>query len=623
MSHAFPDAAVDTRHLGSLFEPRSIGIIGASAQPERIGGRPVFFLREHGYEGAIYPINPRSPQVQGLPAYASIAETPEPPELVVVSLPAEHVIEQLALCAQRGVKAAIVFSSGFAEAGAQGEADQARMAALADETGLRVLGPNCLGVMSTASKVLCTFGAAPQFGLPQSGGVSIVSQSGAFGTYTFMAGKMRDLPISRWVSTGNEADIDFADCVAWLADDPETKVIMGYMEGCRNGRKLMRAFDLARQAGKPVVVIKVGRTETGAAASKAHTAALSGSDEVFDAVFRQCGVCRAATVDEFFDVGYACLRGLRPASARLGVITASGGAGVLMADAAEAASLDVAPLPAASQAELVNIVPFCGPRNPVDITGQAANDPTLFGKFIEVMIRDGDYGAIACFSGLSGLGPAASGNFLGRWRRLREQYPAMPFYVAMMSRPEVRREFEALNIPVFDEPTRMVRAIAALRRLARPFRARPERKPPSAPIERGAPAPDVLKAAGLPMGAASAEGCVAAFAAVRLDPVFGPIVTLWLGGALAKTLGDVSCRAAPFDRDEALEMIGELRAARLLDAGEGRPPSDKAALADALAALSDFAAAQAGAFRSIEIDPLLVRAAGEGVVGVGASIDWS
>ncbi len=700
---------VNIRGLDALLEPQSIAVIGASADSARIGGRTIYFLQRHGYAGRIFPVNERRREVQGLPSYESIEAVPEAPDLAVVSIPAVNVIDQLERCAARGVKAAIVFSSGFSEAGAEGAAAQARIAELASRTGLRVLGPNCLGVMSIKSRVLCTFGAAPNFDLPEAGGVSIVSQSGAFGTYTFMAGSLRGLPMNHWIATGNEADIDFADCVAWLAADPATKIIMGYMEGCRDGRKLMQAFALARAAGKPVVIMKVGRTEAGAAAARSHTAALAGADEIFDAVFRQCGVHRANTVDEFFDVGYACLRGLAPTSARLGLITGSGGAGVLMADAAESAGLDIAPMPSAAQAQLHDLVPFSGTRNPVDITGQAANDPTLFGQFLDVMIRDGDYGAIACFNGVGAL--QAGERFVGRWTDIRARHPTTPFYVAMMGPPEVRRAMELLNIPVFDEPTRMVRAIAALCRFgqtgpapngcAEATDSRQTRAggTPSEPFAAGAKseaeASDILEGAGIAMARRliARTGAEAAKAANRLgfpvvlkiisrdiahktevggvmldlpdadaveaafdalmqhvaaarpdariegvlvapmlksgveailgatnDPTFGPVIMVGLGGTLVELLKDVSFRAAPFGQAEALGMIDELRCAAILDGPRGQPKSDKAALAKALVALGDFAAAHADSFDSIEINPLLVRAEGQGVIGLDALI---
>jgi acyl-CoA synthetase (NDP forming) len=693
--------AVNVQGLGALVDPRSIAVIGASADAARIGGRTIYFLQRHGYAGTIYPVTHRQGDVQGLTSYPDIASVPEAPDLAVISIPAAQVLEQLERCAARGVKAAIVFSAGFSEIGAEGEAEQDRITALAARTGLRVLGPNCLGVMSIGSKVHCTFSAAPNFDLPEPGGVSIVSQSGAFGTYTFMAGNMRGLPMNHWITTGNEADIDFADCVAWLAGDPGTQVIMGYMEGCRNGRKLMRALEMARAAKKPVVVMKVGRTEAGAAAARSHTAALAGSDEVFDAVFRQFGVHRASTVDEFFDVGYACLRGLRPTSARLGIMTGSGGAGVLMADAAEEAGLEISPMPQIAQDHMRALVPFAGTQNPVDVTGQAANDPSLFTRFLDIMVREGEFGAIATFQALGGLFPSAQETLVAHWRQVREQYPATSFFVATMSTPDVRRAMEALHIPVFDEPTRMVRAIAALHRFERSWAGEPQpvhqgpRRALSPAAMTEADASAILKQAGVPMAlfhvakdrqeardAASRFGfpvvmkvvspdiahktdvggvmlnltdedaVEAAFDAINQkvraacpdatitgvlvapmirggieaiigatdDPTFGPVVMVGLGGTLVEVLKDVSFRAAPFSRTEALAMIGALKGANLLDGVRGQPPADRDALADALVALGDFAAAHAGSFDSIEINPLIVRAAGMSVVGLDALI---
>ena len=693
--------AVNVRGLQALVDPRSIAVIGASADAARIGGRTIYFLQRHGYAGRIYPVSHRGGAVQGLESYPDIASVPETPDLAVISIPGAGVLEQLERCATSGVKAAIVFSAGFSEIGAEGAAEQDRITDLVARTGLRVLGPNCLGVMSIGSKVHCTFSAAPNFDLPEPGGVSIVSQSGAFGTYTFMAGAKRGLPMNHWITTGNEADIDFADCVAWLAGDRSTEVIMGYMEGCKNGRKLMRALELARAAKKPVVVMKVGRTEAGAAAARSHTAALAGSDEVFDAVFRQFGVHRASTVDEFFDVGYACLRGLRPSSSRLGILTGSGGAGVLMADAAEDAGLEISPMPEVARDHLRALVPFAGTQNPVDVTGQAANDPSLFNRFLDIMVEEGEFGVVATFQALSGLFPNAQENVVVSWREGRERYPAMPFYVAMMSTPDVRQALEALRIPVFDEPTRMVRAIAALHRFEQVQAAPPQpvyqgsRRALSPAAMTEADASEILAQAGVPMApfhvakdrqeardAArrfgfpvvmkvvspdiahktdvggvmlnlhAEEAVEAAFDAITQrvraacpdaailgvlvapmikdgieaiigatdDPTFGPVVMVGLGGTLVEVLKDVSFRAAPFSRAEALAMIGALKGASLLDGVRGQPPADKGALADALVALGDFAAAHAGSFDSIEINPLIVRAAGQGVIGLDALI---
>lgn len=691
--------APNTRNLDALFGPRSIAIIGASSDPSRIGGRPVRLLQQYGFAGAIYPINAKNSEVQGLPAFPNIDALPAVPDLVVLSIPMNGVIAQLEACAARGVKAAIVFSSGFAEAGEAGKEEQDKIHALAQHSNLRVLGPNCLGMMSIENRVICTFGAAPNFGLPESGGLSIVSQSGAFGTYTFMTGKLRGLPVSRWVTTGNEGDIDFADCVAWLVRDEQTKVIMGYMEGTRDGVKLQRALEMAHDAGKPVVVMKVGHTEAGSAAAKSHTAALAGSDALFDTLFRRCGAHRAATVDEFFDVGYVCLRGLLPRSPRLGIITGSGGAGVLMADAAESNGLDVEALPDEAQSTLRELVPFAGTRNPVDVTGQVTNDRTLFTRFLDVMVREGKYHAIAAFQALAGLDPAAGQRTVELWRGIRAKYPDMPLFVTMLSRPEIRRAMEELHIPVFDEPTRMIGAIGALVELRR---ERKFRKPSPARLPRLSPggldeveAANVLREAGIPMVdykiAQTADEAVAAarqfgfpvilkivspdiahksdvggvalnlasddavrdamrnilrnvrearpeaklrgvaispmvrggvemIAGVRDDAIFGPVVMVGGGGTAVEAFNDVAFRLPPFDRSEALDMIGELRSAALLRGIRGRGPCDISALADVLVALGDLGLVNAGAFDTIEINPVLVLPQGQGAIGLDALI---
>ena len=687
--------------LGALLDPRSIAVVGASGDPTRIGGRPIHFLQRHGYAGDIYPVNLRQAEVQGLASYRTISDVPQAPDLAIVSVPSAQVVDQLQLCADRGARFAIVFSSGFAELGREGAAHQQRITDLARRTGLRVLGPNSLGVMNVASKVFCTFGVAPSLPLPKPGGVSIVSQSGAFGTFTFASGTLRGLPMGRWITTGNEADLDFADCVAWLATDPGTQVIMGYMEGCKDGRKLMRALELARRAAKPVVVMKVGRTQAGAAAAQSHTAALAGSDSVFDAVLRQCGAHRAATVDEFFDTGYACLLGLAPRSRRLGVITVSGGAGVLMADAAEEVGLDVAPLSHEVQSKMRARLPFAGTRNPVDVTGQSTNDPSLFASFLDAMVEDGDFGAIACFQALGGLLPEVADNLVAGWTAIRAAHPDTPLYISMQSERAVTEALERLNIPVFDEPTRMVRAIAALAALRRaqaapppPDRTLGAKALPTAPANE-AQASRLLHLAGVPMapfavardreeakaaarslgfpavvkilssaiahkteaggvalgltdedavadafdavtaGARTAfpdavvEGVlvapmlgegVEAILAARTDPVFGPVVMVGLGGIMVEVLGDVSFRAAPLSREEAQEMVEELRGKALLAGVRGRPPADRAALVDAILAMGRFAAAHAGRFDSVEVNPLMVRAQGRGVVGLDALI---
>lgn len=465
--------ATDEKVVRAMFAPRSIALIGASASPERIGGRALELLKRFGYAGAVYPVNPGGPEIQGLPAYRRIEDAPDPIDIAVVSVPGAQVCDVLLSCAAKGVALAIVYSSGFAEVGEAGARAQAAISDIAKRSGMRILGPNCLGMMSVPENVYCTFSAAPDVGIPSSPGISIVSQSGAFGAYAFVDAQQRGLPISRWITTGNEADIDVADCVRWLADDPATNIIMAYVEGSRSNAKLATALEHARDARKPVIVMKVGRSAVGAAATKAHTASIAGDDAEFNALLSRAGAYRAATMQEFFDVGYVRLKGIAPGDRRIEIITASGGAGALMADAADECGLTMPPLPQSMQDELKALLPFAGVMNPIDVTGQAANDPALFPAFFSRAADSGRYDAILAFQALSGINPLQAPGVVTMWRELREKYPRFPVFACLKASEPVRRALEDMNIPVFDEPTRMVRAVAGLCRISEGSAARP------------------------------------------------------------------------------------------------------------------------------------------------------
>lgn len=272
--------------LNSFFTPRSIAIVGASATPGKIGATPLRYLIEHGYAGAIYPINPGRAQVQGLPAHASLRAVGQPIDLAIFAIPAQMVEAAFDDAVAANVRNVVLFSAGFAEIGAQGEAVQRRIMARARENGIRVLGPNCLGFMNAGASVYATFSPVVSTGLAPRGTVGIVTQSGAFGAYAYGMARERNVGLSTWIATGNEGDVDVAECIAWMAQDAATRVIMAYMEGCNDGARLKQALAQARAAGKPVVLVKVGRTELGALAAASHTAALAGDDAAFDALLR-------------------------------------------------------------------------------------------------------------------------------------------------------------------------------------------------------------------------------------------------------------------------------------------------------------------------------------------------
>ena len=456
--------------MDAIFAPRSVAVIGASSDPKRIGGRPVDFLRRHGFDGTILPINPKTSKVQGLTAYPSITEAPTTPDLAVIALPARLAAQAVEDCAARGVRGAVIFSSGFSEVNDEGAALQARMVDIAREGGMRLVGPNCLGIANVRHNLYATFTPGVEKYLPKPGGVSIVSQSGAFGSYCMTLVRMRGLGVNLWATTGNSCDVDFADAVAYCAQDDETRVIMGYLEGATDRDRLVEALELARAREKPVVMMKVGRSAVGAEAAQSHTASLAGSDAVYDAAFRQYGVYRAHSVDEMFDVTYACAESASMMQGdRLGLVTVSGGVGVLMADEAEKLKLDVPALPDHAQKKLKAVLPFAGVRNPVDVTAQLVNQIDLLETNMDVFVGDGEIDGAIIFMSTVGLVADMNEAIRTGLERIREKYPGRPMLFCSLTEPEGRAAYEKSGFIVFEEPTRAVRAMAALRYFAKSF----------------------------------------------------------------------------------------------------------------------------------------------------------
>lgn len=451
--------------LDRLFRPGSVAVIGASSTPSKIGGLPIAFLLANGFQGEVYPINPKADEIQGLKAYPSIGEVAGKVDLVIIAVPAAMAPTAVDEAIAAGVRGIVLFSSGFAEISDEGATIQARMVARARDAGVRILGPNCLGFMNLREKVFATFSPVVNQGVAPTGRIGLVSQSGAYGAYAFTLARERGLGLNYWITTGNEGGVDFADVVAWLARDPDTDVILGYMEGCRDGRKLEAALAAARDAGKPVVITKVGRTDIGAQAAASHTAALAGEDAIFDAVFRRYGVYRAYSIEEFFDVGYAVSVAGMPRGGNLGVFTVSGGAGVLMADDAADVGLTLPELDAEGQKKIRDMVPFAAPRNPVDITGQITNDIGLLKTALGTMLEHGDYPMMIAFLAAAGLGPLGE-NMAGQLAEVRRRYPDTVFCAVSVFTDKVRAVLEEAGCLAFQDPSRAIRALSALARFA-------------------------------------------------------------------------------------------------------------------------------------------------------------
>ncbi|MGB3070053.1 MAG: acetate--CoA ligase family protein [Ottowia sp.] len=449
--------------LDALLDPKSVAIIGASSTPARIGGRPIHNLLAAGFKGSIYPVNPKYSEVQGLPAFSSITDVPGPVDCAIVAVPAVDVVETIRACADSGVRSAVVFTSGLAEIGEQGAEIQKRIIAIARDAGMRIVGPNCLGVAVPGKQWYGTFASYPAMKLTRSGNLGIISQSGAYGSHLYMVAQSRGLGVSHYVTTGNEADIDVAEVIEYYASRPEVKVIAAYAEGVRDMTAMRKALAKTHAARKPVIFMKVGRSMVGAAAAASHTASLAGADALYDALFTQYGVYRASTTEELLDVAYACQFGEFPKGRRICLQSISGGVGVIMADAAEAAGLELPALPEPAQQRISQLIPFAGTRNPVDFTGQALAQPELIEEISDLAISSGSYDSYVIYIASVASSPLTRDAVAAVYERVRRKHKHQPLVLSLiMATPEDRAHYEKLGMPCFEDPSLAVRAMGAL-----------------------------------------------------------------------------------------------------------------------------------------------------------------
>ena len=361
-------AAVNTLKL--FFEPRAVAVIGASRQRGTIGGEILHNLLSYGFKGPVYPVNPSASEIQNVKSYPTIEAVPGPVDLAVIVVPAEKVIEVTSGCARKGVKALVVISAGFSETGSEGKARQAELVSICRGAGMRLIGPNCMGIANTNPSVLLDATFAP--GIPPSGRVGFSSQSGALGLAIMEFASSLGLGISTFVSVGNKADISGNDLLRYWESDDHTDVILLYLESFGNPKKFS---EIARRVGrkKPIAVVKSGRSAAGARATSSHTGALiAASDVTVDALFRQAGVVRTDTLAELFDVASLLSNQPLPNGRRVGIITNAGGPAILCADACEARGLEVPVLSDNSQARLREFLPAgASVGNPVDMIASA------------------------------------------------------------------------------------------------------------------------------------------------------------------------------------------------------------------------------------------------------------
>jgi acetate---CoA ligase (ADP-forming) len=695
--------AAQLSSIDKMLNPRSIAVIGASPKGG-YGGRLLNAVLRARDRVRIYPVNPNYDEIAGVQAYRTISDLPEAPDLMGVVVPYQKVMDVLREGYAKGNRAAVVISAGFAERGTDAGQDlQRKVGAYARESGLRIAGPNCLGLANVRDDIWATASSRTLGGL--TGHIALVCQSGAtaFGPFLLRAVDS-GIGLSHIISTGNETDLDFADFARYLVDDPGTRVIAGFVEGFKDVRKFIAVAELAAERGKPIVLIKIGRSESGSQAARSHTAALTGADELYDAVFKQYGVIRVTDYDELLEVSQLLANSKKPKKRGVAVVSHSGGISSLTADMLGLAGLT---LPALSDRarDGINAIlkDFGWAANPADVTGFARKDELV--EIMSHMIDEPDVGTLVVAS-------AGAGNQPQHVVELRDRTDKNVAFFHTASRNDAKAldKLKQANIPIFYSPQSLARGLRFLIDYHAWLDAREARgATPRAGIEpqqqaaldkvrgRGAlseseskqlvsawrvpvtldasaqsaggaveaarrvgypvvmkiDSPDILhktEADAVRLGLADDDAVRAAYEqivanakryapdaaingvsvqemvtggvetiiGVKYDPQLGPMLVFGSGGVMVEVFGDVATRHCPIGRAEALDMIEEVKGAKLLKGFRGKPAADVEALAEVLVQVSQMAVQLEGELAELDINPLIVLPQGHGVKAVDA-----
>ena len=484
----------DKQAMDYLFYPRSIAIIGASADPAKPGGAPLRSLISNGYAGTLYPVNPNYDHLLGLPCFPSLLHIPAEVDLALIAVPAQATMAALRECAEKGVKAVVVLTSGFGETGDLGARMQAEMTALVRSAGISLCGPNCMGIFNARNKMTAGFVitqveeklAVPEF-------FGFISQSGGFSAVMHAAALDRSLGFTYFISSGNESDLQFADYLAYMVADPATKVIGGYLEGTRDGQRLMQAAEIALDAQKPVVVIKTGKSPVSAQAAASHTGALAGDNRVYQAFFKQKGIIRADSVEELSTILTILATGNLPANNRVGLIVGSGGNGVLLADKCAEVGLEVAPMTEKTMEALHRLLPaFGAAANPIDMTSRILTDAYLIRETTRLVLQDPQIDMVIIMHWSSGIGRSQAMRGITDILTQANKPILVLVWGADDAAQDDLRFFRTHRIAAVREMDFAVSALAALAEYSAKLRSRRE-KPPQATL----PLPNLEQAAAL------------------------------------------------------------------------------------------------------------------------------
>ncbi|WP_427309297.1 acetate--CoA ligase family protein [Cupriavidus sp. H39] len=685
--------------FGALFSPASVAVIGASDNPNKVGGRPIHYLRTFGYTGEVFPVNPGREVIQGYRAYPDIGAIGKAPDAVVIAVSGDATLEQVRQCGAAGVKAAVIMASGFAETGEAGRLRQQELVALANDSGMRLVGPNAQGTANFASGAVLNFSTMFMEVAPRDGPIAIISQSGAASVMPYALLREAGHGVRYLVATGNDADLDACAMTAAVAADPEVRLILVYLESVSDPAQLARAAALARARGASIVLLKAGSSERGARAAASHTGALVGNDAAIDAFLARHGIWRARDIGELVRAVPLYLQPCTPGQGRTVVMSHSGAVGVMAADLAERHDLPLTELQPATLRELGAILPEFGTAgNPLDMTAALLGKGDMFPRVLQALGAEPQ--ADMVMVGIPVAGPGYDVEALARDAAAFSLQQGKPL-VASAPQQSVREAFVRHGMPAF---VTEADAIAALAQFAAHHRLADAAATPPWPearqldgsglqdeadslallAEAGVPTvphrlcdsvdaavaaydalggvPVVVKgcAAEIPhksehglvhlrltdaagvaratrdcidtlqrLGVASPRVVVATMVkgrhefalGVSVDPLFGPLVMIGEGGTLLELRKDVVTLLAPFTAGDVKAACARLRLAPLFDGYRDIPALDLEALASSAVALGDWALRHRTALVSVDINPLMVLAAGEGVMAVDAVVE--
>jgi len=665
----------------ALFAPRGIALYGASGDAAKNTARPLRYLRKHGFAGRIAPINRTRREIFGETAYPSLAEAPGEIDQVFIMVPPADVPAACAECFARRVPVVTIFTDGFGETGATGRAVEARLVAGARAAGVRLLGPNSIGLVSTSPATALTVNASLEIERLPVGPLAVVSQSGSLIGALLSRGAARGIGFSRLVSVGNESDLSVGELVDLLVDDDQTKAILLFLETLRRPEAIARAARRAFDAGKPVIAYKLGRSSAGAALARSHTGAIAGDDRAADAFLRDCGVLRVRSFEALIETASLVMGQRPPQGKRVAMMTTTGGGAAVVADPLGAANVELVAPPAALVEKFRALRVRVADSPLIDLT-LAGTRASVYGPVLEALLASAHCDAVVAAVGSSGqfhpqltIEPIVSAHRAHPQKALAIFIaPEAPASLALLAKAGIaafrtpescadalaaflawrapRNPPRADTTPVALQPAEaLFAALGIPQAQAQHLRAADEPITCPFPVAIKIASPDIehkTEVGGVELGLRDAREAAAAAQRVlerarkarpraridgliassmvqglgeailgyRRDPQVGPLVLVGAGGTLAEVYRDFALRMAPVSLDEAREMVAEVRGFAPLAGFLDAPRGDLEALARAVAAFSRLAGLPEVA--EAEINPLIVKVQGEGVVGVDA-----